>query len=875
MQKLASDVVECSPSNPAQKEETEIATRTFSISTIGEIQNLIAKRGARSLIFGGGLIYPIIIVLIVWIGGYSFLKVEQQNTISYASQNTETIARGFSEQIRILASDLDRMLLIFREIIKDPDKQNSLGQITKSAAFREDLVLQIASMDENGILTDSNLGKPTVIVDLKDRMHFRIHKETTGDDLYIGDPLKGRVSGKSSIQFSRKIIGRNGEFKGVIVASVSPDKLSEYYKTMNVGDSGTITLFNNRSIILARSSENPEDEIGRDVSASASIKRFFRDGNYCTRAESSIDFLEKLICFQSVSGFPLGVAVAIPIQNVLGNLDNERSLLTYISIGVSLIAMFAFFFSLKRELKLYKTANNLEQIGEIANLRASQLESTLSSTDQGISMYDKHGNLVFENEHIRSLRSIYSQFREEIIKIVTRHERHTAGAFDGTALPAKGIIRLPLIGADCKHVELKWFLSKNDFVVLTVSDISDSVNARRSLESALRAERRSGESVKQFLAMMSHEIRTPLHTIIGFAALLRKTYLSGEQSHLLNFIIEPAQHLKSLIGDILDFTHLESGQVKLHHVQIKRSDFEQKGAALAKSLLGEKPLNFSQSFSDDMPATFVADEQRITQVLTNLLSNAIKYTSSGSVSLKFSFKAISDSSGKLTFEVSDTGVGMNEFEISRLFQPFTRGETVWNKQEGTGLGLAICSKIVSLMDGELNVKSQVGKGSVFSVTIPIKIEMESKSFALVHQESALPCYNILVAEDNGANRLLLVKMLENLGQKVVAVENGLEAALEIRNRQFDIVFLDIQMPVMDGVSAAREISADLAERSQNAVLVALTAQVAQIDRRMTLEAGFSDYLEKPIMEQELRSFISSFYQLQPKSNFFDARNSSL
>ena len=318
-----------------------------------------------------------------------------------------------------------------------------------------------------------------------------------------------------------------------------------------------------------------------------------------------------------------------------------------------------------------------------------------------------------------------------------------------------------------------------------------------------------------------------------------------------------------MIGDILDFTYLESGQAKLHYVQINRSDFEQKVAAIAKTLLGEKPLNFSQSFSDGIPATFVGDEQRITQVLTNLLSNAIKYTSYGSVSVKFSVKAISGNSAKLSFEVSDTGIGMGEAEISRLFQPFTRGESVLNKQEGTGLGLAICNKIVSSMDGELSVKSQIDQGSVVSVTIPIKIEMEAKSFALGHQGWALPCYNILVAEDNGANRLLLVKMLENLGQKVIAVENGLEAILEIRNRQFDIVILDIQMPVMDGVSAAQEINAVLAERSQNAVLVALTAQVAQIDRRMTLQAGFSAYLEKPLMEQELRSFISSFYQSHP------------
>lgn len=808
----------------------------------------------KNIFLRGGVMYPLAIVIILWAGTILYLDAKRRDTMDHARRNTETIVKGFSEQIRILSADLDRMLLFFRQIIEVDSKSQSLGQITKSAAFREDLVLQIASMDENGIVTDSNLGRPKTPVNLSDRPHFRIHKEGKDDLLYISDPVRGRVSGKSSIQFSRKIIGLKGAFRGVIVASVSPEKLSSYYNSINLGGDGVITLFNKRAIILARSSVDPEKDIGRSLAASPAVRAFLSTGNRCELITSILDRIEKFTCFQNVAGFPLGVAVAIPLSSIMAPLEREKSTLLMINTGITILAMIAFAISFRRERQLQLAAISIKTANAMAQKRTIELESTLKSIDQGIAMFDISQKQVFANRRARQFRQSYPELTQEIESVIAASksmEPEPSLTWDLL------VAQRELTNNHGQYLEVRFFRAPRDSMVVTMSDVTASRAARKALEQSLEAERRSAESVKRFLAIMSHEIRTPLHTILGFSDMIAKTNLSPEQREYLAFITNPAEHLKSLMSDILDFTYMESGQTRLHLAPVRTPDLIARLQGMGTALLEKKPLDIRYNFSPDLPEFFVGDEQRIIQLIGNLMSNAIKYTDAGSVSLSATAHHISGSQVELCFAIADSGIGISESEISNLFQPFVRGEKVMNVHEGTGLGLAICKRIVRMFKGDMTIESKLGKGSTFSVRFLVELETPLTLNAPNDLNERLPSFDILVAEDNASNRLLILKMLEALGQRVIAVENGVEAVRQARTGRFDIIILDIQMPMLDGVSAAREISRIIEGEAQKPVMAALTAQVLDVDRNRAENAGLSVFLEKPLREAALRRFISS------------------
>ena len=379
--------------------------------------------------------------------------------------------------------------------------------------------------------------------------------------------------------------------------------------------------------------------------------------------------------------------------------------------------------------------------------------------------------------------------------------------------------------------------------------------------SAARVEAESASRAKSvFLANMSHEIRTPFHGLLGMMSLLQETALSAQQAGYLHTAKESANHLLAILNDILDISKLESGNLQVVPEPVDLARLVREVEALMRVQAQSKGLSLNITMDAEVPRWVRADPTRLKQILFNLLSNAVKFTSAGQVQLKAE-AGIGAAAGSVVFSVIDTGIGMDEATQARVFQRFVQGDDTTSRSHGgAGLGLEISRSLARLMCGDISVSSAPGRGSSFVLTLPLpKIgpPAPGASVGPTDSDGGGRMLKVLVAEDHPVNRLYLEAVLDKLGHQAVFADNGEEAVRAAQHEDFDVVLMDLHMPVMDGFAAARAIRALPLPRGARPI-VALTADAFQDSQEQARLAGMDEMLTKPAHLPQLRELLARY-----------------
>jgi len=425
---------------------------------------------------------------------------------------------------------------------------------------------------------------------------------------------------------------------------------------------------------------------------------------------------------------------------------------------------------------------------------------------------------------------------------------------------------LPLQHRDGRHIPVEFVSNvypegSRNVIQCNIRDITERKRLIHDLMRATQAAEASNRSKSEFLANMSHEIRTPMGAILGFAEMLMlKSPEECAEVGCVQIIQRNSLHLLELINEILDLSKVESGQMKVERISCDILELLSEIVSLMRPRAVEKGLGFEVTFQSPMPHLIQSDPLRLKQILVNLLGNALKFTEAGKIGMRISAETVGSPHTMLRFEVIDSGIGMTPEQVGRLFIPFTQGDaSITRKFGGTGLGLTISRLLAKLLNGDITATSQPGIGSTFTLTIDggpsagveqlhnltdasLSAKLDQKVYTEIHLRG-----RILLVEDGADNQRLLRMQLGDAGASVTSALNG-QIAVDLATTQtFDLILMDMQMPIMDGYAATKE----LRRRGLAIPIIALTAYAMSEDREKCLAAGCSGYLSKPVDENKL------------------------
>ncbi len=504
--------------------------------------------------------------------------------------------------------------------------------------------------------------------------------------------------------------------------------------------------------------------------------------------------------------------------------------------------------------------------GVIENLKLGILE--VDTEDKIIKAYPRFCSLSGYSEEELVGKSPAELFLDESSKEIMKRESQER--FNGVS----SVYEVPLIKKDG---EIAWVIISgapfyNSEGVLEGSiGVHLDISERKEMESALREAKLKAEELNKikemFLANMSHEIRTPMNAIVGMSELLEHTGLDNTQSKYLSAISSSSKNLLILINDLLDFSKIESGNLSLEMESFNLKKLILKTTEIVSLKADENGVDLISRFDENLPTYLKGDSTRLGQVLLNLLSNAVKFTTNGLVWINVNSIKKENNKQVIQFTVKDQGIGISPNEITAIFNDFSQAKASTTRlYGGTGLGLSISQKIVRLMDGELEVKSEFGKGSEFFFTIAFDEVGEETSEEEFHDNYKIKVdFNqakILLVEDNPVNSLMATTIIEKWNCNVYLAENGLEAIDMLKSTSYQLILMDMTMPKMGGIEASQIIRNELKIETP---IVALTANAINGDSQKCFDAGMNDYLSKPYHQIDLNRVLAKWIEDQEKA----------
>ncbi len=505
-----------------------------------------------------------------------------------------------------------------------------------------------------------------------------------------------------------------------------------------------------------------------------------------------------------------------------------------------------------------------------------QSDTILKNMDSMVMVSNSEGNIIFSTPVVKN---IIGYSKEEIMGDkwwkVTFDNPHEAEKVKNAIhkylffneKDFTDITKRKIKTKDGNYKWIKWQISKgvNNTYISIGTDITSIILKDLELKKAKNIAEESLKVKNEFLTNMSHEIRTPLNAVIGFTDLLLETELTSEQQLHLETMRNSGEILLSLINNVLDLSKLESDKLEIEEISFDLHKNLNEVVRIMKIKANEKKISLELNIDTNIPKIVIGDPNRLGQILLNLIGNAVKFTNEGFV--KVSVKQLSEVNNISTilFEIKDTGIGIVSNRINTVFGAFTQAKSDTSRiYGGTGLGLTIVKKIVSLLNGEIKVESEFGKGSIFKIIVPLKksseiIKNTIEEDILFDKPLGL---NILLVDDNKTNQLLAKTRLLRWKCNVDIANNGIEGVKKVQRKLYDIILMDIQMPIMDGYEAAKIIKNDLSEQVSKIPIIAMSAYTSKTDIKRALDADMDDYIFKPFKPKELYKLLEKYGNVQ-------------
>jgi len=519
---------------------------------------------------------------------------------------------------------------------------------------------------------------------------------------------------------------------------------------------------------------------------------------------------------------------------------------------------------------LTRTSADLKKVSENLKIRAEELSAILATIPAYVFFKDRNLNYLLVNKGFaelvgipaeqikgRSVKDIFLNYNSSDYFVTEQRVIDSGTAMYNVEEEVEYNGRLRWVNTNLAPIRN----AANEIIGLI--GISWDITERKHFESDLMHSKELAEAgtmaKNEFIASISHEFRTPMNGIIGLAEILKNTVLDEAQDDLLKGIVSSAENLLALVNDLLDFSAIEAGKMELDFHPFMLDRVLEDVFQVLNLKAREKSLGFSVIINEDVPKHLHGDSQRLRQIILNLTNNAVKFTEQGEIEIHIRLLNRAMDRALLRFEVKDTGIGIPPEAMNLLFKVFSR---IKQKQHylisGTGLGLSICKKLTDLMGGDIGVESVYGKGSTFWFTLPFKLSGPKLQNPYNTQTAVEVSYSgkkALVAEDNLINQKIVSFQLRRMGFEVELTDNGQAALEKFASMDFDLVILDIQMPILDGYQVAKAIRQQEKGTSAHLPIIALTANAMKGDRELYLEAGMDGYVSKPFTSEMLQQAI--------------------
>lgn len=512
----------------------------------------------------------------------------------------------------------------------------------------------------------------------------------------------------------------------------------------------------------------------------------------------------------------------------------------------------------------------------VDNSHVSDYEKLRRLVDEKVAFDTQILNLSTKGHKQEAIDSLKTNrginLRKEILNVLGQYERERNEQFS-MRIKANKLYAYRLNRADIIGTVLGIIIILAALYFL-VRGVHKRILLFHELENARVLAERSALAQEQFMANMSHEIRTPLNAILGFTNLLQRTNLNAKQTEFVKSISQSGENLLVIVNDVLDFSKIEAGLMHIEEIPFSIKALAHSVEQMFRPKVKEKALSLIIDIPAEVPDMLLGDPTRLTQILLNLLGNAIKFTQQGEISLKVRNQSHHGNALHLNFEVIDTGIGIPSDKIESIFDRFNQADTETTRRfGGTGLGLAIVRQLIALMGGNISVESTVGQGTNFKFWLPFVIADPHLNPLVIPEEktsddpltspvsaSRLP---LLIVEDNPMNGRITALQLEDWGFEFDMAENGRQAIEALRQKQYGLILMDIQMPVMDGFAATQYIRQNI---NPAVPIIAMTAHVLAGEREKCLSYGMNDYISKPIHAPLLRSMLEKYSLMPPREH---------